>query len=155
MNRRNLLLAFPALAALAACQTGNTTLAVVAQDVSTIASGLLGVLPNLPANIVPAATMAKVGEAVADLQKLAAQLSSTATTTAAQPIVQQVEADVNTIVDALAAFPIPPPYSTAIQAAAVLLPVIEVAVGFVVPAKTASASMTADQARAALRVVGR
>lgn len=154
MNRRHLLIATPALL-LAGCVTGNTALATVAQDVATIASGLLGVLPNLPANIIPSATMAAVGAAVADLQSLASQVSSAASTTAAQPIVKQVETDVNTIVNALAAFPIPAPFSTAIQAAAVLLPIIEVAVGFVVPASAVRGAMTPDQARAALKAVAR
>jgi hypothetical protein len=140
------------LLGLAACKSGNTNLATAANYVSSIATGFLNVLPKF-ADIegMPTALMAQIGQWIADLQNLAAVIKTTAEATAAQPVVQQVEADVNAIVGALAGFPIiPPPISTVLTAATFLLPVIEAAINMlllpeppVAPATTAGVRIPA------------
>lgn len=170
MLRRNLLLGSTALGVTAcAGQTVDQDVVMVAADASTIANGLTGVLAQLGPLAatygIPASTMASVSTAVAGLQAIAAQMSGVTTAAAAQPMVQKIETYVNTIVSALAAFPlIPPPISTTLTAAAILLPVIESVVGIVInnvaPAAVRRASVgvsniptkaQADQARLILR----
>jgi hypothetical protein len=159
ITRRLLVSAAPAVALaplLAACagKTVDQSIATVVTDVSTIANGLQGTLTQLGALGVAGLTPAivsTVGNYVADLQQVATQVSGATTTAAAQPLVQKVETYVNTIVSTLALIPLPPPISTALQAAAILLPVIEVAVGLLVPPTNgASPGMTPDQARLVL-----
>ena len=146
---------------LAACGTGTPAqqLATVVNDVSTIANAFVNALPALAATtgkISPVA-IANVQQAVATLQTLATQLSGVATTTAAQPIITQVEATVNLIVNTLAPFSValPPPWGEILPAVAVLLPVVELAVGLVVPAsaplrRAAVPGLTPDEARVIL-----
>lgn len=156
MLRRNLLIATPALA-LGACNTINIdkTLATVAADANLIAGGLKGVLAQLgPLNIpgLDTAILGKAATAIAGIQTVAASLTGVTSTAAAQPLVQKIESYVNVVVSALASLPLPPPISTAIQAAAILLPIIEIAVGLAVPASAAKASpaMDANMARVIL-----
>lgn len=145
------------------CATANQVASTVAQDASLIATGLKGALANLGALNIPGLTADKVmtiGLAVAGLQTVATSLLMATTTAVAQPLVQQIETDLNAIVGALAGLPLPPPISTALQAAAILLPVIETAIGMVLPPTApatpaarlaASVTMTADQARLILK----
>jgi hypothetical protein len=64
-----------------------------------------------------------------------------------------IEADVNALVASLAGLPLPPPAPTVLQAAEVLLPVVEAAVGLILPQPpvTARAAMTAAEARLVLK----
>jgi hypothetical protein len=124
ITRRSLGLALAA-APLAAC-AGGTSLQTVASDVNIIAGAMKGVLVQLGALSIPGLTpqlMAQIGGYVADLQSVAAAISGTSSVDAAKPLVAQVETLVNAIVGALAVLPLPPPISTALQAAAILLPV--------------------------------
>lgn len=153
MLRRNLLLC-TALVPVAACATLDTTLATVAADTNTIALGLKGVLAQLGTLNIPGLTtsvMATVGTAISSLQSVAAAIAGTTTTAAAQPLVQKIESYVNTVVGALALLPLPPPISTALEAAAILLPLIETAVGLatnsVMRPRGVMPGMTPDQAR--------
>jgi hypothetical protein len=152
ITRRSLGLALAA-APLAAC--AGVSLQTVASDVSIIADGMKGVLVQLGALSIPGLTpqlMAQIGGYVADLQSVAAVISGTSSVDAAKPLVAQVETLVNAIVGALAVLPLPPPISTALQAAAILLPVIEMALGMVTGQPKAKAgAMSADQARMVLR----
>jgi hypothetical protein len=157
ISRRSILAVTP-LAALAACagQSADQTIATVAADANTIAGGLQGVLAQLGPLNVPGLTpsvISTVGVAVSQIQTVAASISGVTSAAAAQPLVQKIETYLNTIVAALAGLPLPPPVSTALQAAAILLPIIEVAVGLVVQqaAKAAPGAISPDEARMILR----
>lgn len=167
--RRSVFALAPAAAALlAGCSSlpwfSNSSVQQAATDMSTIATAFKNILPQLgTVQGISASLVAEAGTIVADLQSLAAQVAQAASTAAAQPQVQQFEADLNALVAALAGLPLPPPISTALAAAAVLLPVIEAAVGMLVPppapaptpapAPVAGAAprMTPDQARSYLK----
>jgi hypothetical protein len=145
---------------LAACTAAqvNNALVQAGTDAKLIGNGLLSVLPQLAtvAGITPA-TLAAVQAAVTGIQTAATAIAAASSASAALPAVQSLEADFNAIIGALASVPlIPPPISTALQAASILLPIIEAAVGLVLPAQavaphamaTAPASMnTPDSAR--------
>jgi len=67
-------------------------------------------------------------------QALLTGISSSLAATASAPVVQEVEAAVASALQTLAAIPaIPPPYSTVIAAAGVVLPIIESWVASVIP----------------------
>lgn len=159
MNRRYFLAA--STLALPGCTlTGNapnttvdSAISLVANDAGLIANGLQGVLTQLPAlNIsgLTPAILAEVGSDVADAKALAVALAGATSAAAAQPIVQKIETYVNTIVSTLAVLPLPPPISTALQAAAILLPVIEAAVGLIVGPQASRGGMAANEARLVL-----
>jgi hypothetical protein len=121
-----------------------------AADVATIATSLNTALNNPAiAAAIPGGLPAPVSAALADLVAVSQALATATSTTTAQTSVAQVEKDVNTVVNALSALPLPPPAPTILLAADVLLPVIEGAVGMIVP-QTSSAplnGMTSDAAR--------
>jgi hypothetical protein len=143
-----------ALLAVTACagQTAAQVTQTVVSDANTLATGLAAELPALAA--LPGANtvaIAKIEADVADLQKADAALSASLTTTAAQPIVQQIEADVNGLVSVGATLPLPASVSLAFQAAEVLLPVLEAGVNMAVPVGAAANAMTPAQALAILK----
>ena len=145
MNRRNALLAlWGAAVTLTGCAGGSNVPANVATDAGLIASGLAGAFKSVAA--VPGAVVT----ALSDLASAAQALASADTTAAAQPLVQRIEADVNAVVAAVAALPLPANVSTAITAAQVLLAVIEAGVNLVVSASAAPAAMTPEEARLVL-----
>jgi hypothetical protein len=143
-----------ALLAVSACagQTGNQVAQTVVTDANTLATGLAAELPALAA--LPganAAAIAKIEADVADLQKATSALSASLTTTQAQPLVQQIEADVNALISVGATLPLPAGINVAFQAAEVLLPVLEAGVNMAAPVGVAPGHMTPDQALAILR----
>lgn len=156
MLRRSFIISSSALG-LAACQTVDKNVAIVAADAKIITNGLAGILPQLGA--LGIGIPAEVATALASLQSVADSLGAATTVASAQPLVQKIETYVNTIVGALAAIPlIPPPISLVLQAASILLPVLETAVGLVINSFGASAKMrasargmSADQARLILQ----
>ena len=144
--------------ALYGCANANQVASTVASDASLIATGLQGALANIGnLNIsgLTADRIQTIGLALAGLKTVATSLAMATTSAQAQPLVQQLETDLNAIVGALATLPLPPQISVALQAAAILLPVIEAAIGMVIPtpAPTAPAPqhMTPDQARLILQ----
>ena len=141
--------------ALAGCATlsgnPNQIAAQVLNDANLIASGLANALPGLQASkVVPAPVMAQAQALVGKIQASAASMSATISKNSAQPIVTQIEQDVNSFAALLAGLPLPPPYAQVVQAAVVLLPVIEIGVGLAVPAG-ASHAMTPAEARLVLK----
>ena len=144
---------------LAGCDL-NGALSAAATDAQTIAAGLSGAMASLSSLNIPGltpATVTKVQTAIAAIVTVSKSLSGATSTNSAQPLVQQLEGDVNAVVDALAGLSLPAEISLPLQAAAVLLPVIESAVGLAVSqissatsAKAKASPMTADQARALL-----
>lgn len=167
MNRRTFLSAV-ALAPLAACGTGATgalTPATVIDDANAILTGIGSLLaaPQITA-LIPPTTLAQVqGWITAAHDRMAAVTAGMPAAQGATAL-QTVEGYVNDALNVLAGFPlIPPPYSVFLQAAAVLLPVVEAFVGTVLPPAPApakarlaalrarSVTMTEDQARVILR----
>ena len=137
----------------------NTALSAAASDAQTIAAGLSGAMSSLATLQIPGLTTTTIGKvqtAIAAIVTVANGLSGATSTNTAQPLVQQLEGDVNAVVDALAGLPLPAEIELPLQAAAVLLPLIETAVGMVVSQVTSAAKMRATtpmtpaQARALL-----
>lgn len=167
LSRRHLLTA-SAIAPLAlvgcAGQAPNQTVAALAADVTTIAQGLQAEIPALTATgALSAAQLAQFTGYLTQLEAVATQISVAASAETAQPLVQQVEGIVNAAVAVVAKIPLmPPAVSAALQAVALLLPVIETGAGLAVtqltlppaaaPTPTAAAIVlkTPDQARAYL-----
>lgn len=149
-------------AALSGCAAFSTSvnngLAQVSSDATLIANGLAGALQNISALGIPGLTADKVqtiGVAITSLKTVATSLAAATTQAQAQPLVTQIETDLNAIVGAVAGLPLPPQISMPLQAAAILLPVIETAVNLAVsqittPSAT-SAAITPDQARLILK----
>lgn len=126
----------------AACGTAtNTQIATIAGYASTIAGGLKGALPTIAGVVgINPATETTIATAVGDLQVVAAQLQTAASASAAQPLVQQIETDVNTIVASAAKIQgLPSDVQLALEAAQVLLPPMEQVIGMVVPPSAAPA----------------
>lgn len=157
ISRRTFLAGSSAMAlVLAGCSSTNTpaqNVTQVAADVATIATGLQGSLTTLGTmQGLDPKKLAQVGNYVADLQKLAAQIAAASTTSAQQPLVQQVSAVLNSAVAVMATIPgLPPQVTLGFQAAMVLLPIIETAVGMAVTPPTPAATQLAQQAAAAAR----
>lgn len=164
--RRQLFTLLAASSALAACTqaNGHSTLdpnvAKVAGYVSTIANGLAGTLQQLSTMTVPGlsgSVVAATGAAVSGLEKLAGQIQDALTTTAQQPLVQQVYQLVQqvftSLVPVLSAIPDPTVQTIvqAIQAAQVLLPVIFGIVQLAMPASAPRFSMAPDTAELILK----
>lgn len=148
---------------LTACATLNPNntpqenLAQIASDMSEIASAFQAALPSLTALHIPDAAT----QAVADMQAVVQALGAAAlTTTTAQSTVAKVETDVNAVVDAVAGLSIavPAPLSSILATAPVLVRLAETALNMAVPAsvamKAAASGMSADEARAVLRLAG-
>jgi hypothetical protein len=138
--------------------TPQQNLARVVTDVDNIVGAFAKSLPQIGAvHGISAATLKTVTDAIGNMQVVGKALADAATSiTAAQPLVQQIETDVNAVVDAVAMLPLPPALSAVFQAAMVLLPIIESAVNLSVPApvaaKAKAAGMSPDEARAILRL---
>jgi len=150
------------LTACAALNPNNTpqqNLSLVVSDVSAIAAAFGKALPQIQALNLNADVRTMIDASVADLQAVAKAVSMAASsTTAEQPLIQKIETDVNAIINGLAGVPLPIPLSSIIQAATVLLPIIEAAVNLAVsaPAKARAMAvpMSPDEARAILRLNG-
>lgn len=127
----------------------SSALQAAASDANIIATGLKADLPAI-ATIqgVSPATVASIGALVADIQTISSTITAASSATTALPSVQQLEADFNGIASALSALPLPPQVASVLQAASVLLPLIEMSVGLVVSPR--AESMTPDAARAIL-----
>ena len=164
-TRRALLLGtFAAQATLlAGCgTTGPLTPASVITDAQTIISGLDATLTQIqaadPGLIAPAA-LAKAQGYVAQAKAALATLSANLPAAQGATTLATIEGYINGALNTLAAFPlIPQPYAGYIQAAAVLLPIIEAFSNVTLGTASATASaraapiaMTADHARLLLR----
>jgi hypothetical protein len=139
-----------------ACAGTGTTPAQIVTDVqnavSALASSFSTVLAQAP-NVVPATTAATITSALAQASAVLGSLSTNLTANAAAPLVQQIESALNTVISAAAAVPlIPPPFSTALGAAAIVLPIIEAWLSTVLPAAPTPAA--ASLARAKLATPG-
>lgn len=154
MLSRRQILGSAAVLVLSGCAGGapSSTLQKAISDAGLIASGLAGAVKQLVPEGISSNIVAKATAVVTDIQEAVAAMASADSASSAQPLVTRIETDFNALVGVFAGLPLPPPLGTAIQAAAVLLPVIETAVGLIVSGVQASArsAMTPVQARAAL-----
>lgn len=159
MNRRSIFLGLTALtsvAALAACGgTTPLTPAQVVADANGVVNGLAAAVAGIIASsptLIPADTAATIQSLLGQAEALMASVSSAVGAPSAASVLQQVEAIVNTVLASLATVSaIPAPYSTAIQAAAVILPIIEQFVSTYIPStapKAIAAPSASDLARA-------
>lgn len=146
MNRRHLLSSANTffVAALIGCARSSDVPPTVATDAGLIASGLAGAFKDISA--APDTTVA----ALTDLATAAQALADADTISSAQPLVQRIEADVNAVVAAVEALPLPANTASAIQAAQVLRVLIEAGVNLMVTASGAREAMTPEQARLVL-----
>jgi hypothetical protein len=145
--------------ALASCTTApdgtktikTPTVATISADVGLVAGGLQNALKAaaaVPDLNIPTDTLNIAQASLAGLQGTAQSIAGASSVAAAQPMVQQVETYVNAFVGAVSAVPgLPDNVRAYLQAANVLLPVIEIAVNMAVPVPAAA---NADQARSAL-----
>ncbi len=150
LARRAILAAPLALAACAGRPTAEV-IARVSRDVIILSTGLQTAVDQLAANPALGFTPAlreTCRTALAGIKATAAALATTATAQDAQPLVLQIVAYANTVIGTVSVIPgLPPQVSAALAAAQILLPVIQIAVGFAVPVAPA---VEADKARAAL-----
>lgn len=159
MNRRSFLTA-TALgtvgAALAACSTlqGLSAQGIAQQvvtDAGLVAAGLAAIAPNLKS--LPAALVTTIEGVAKDAAQAASDLVANMSATVAQPLVQRIEGDVETVVKDLGTFVSNVSVSQIVSDVETVLPLILTAVGLALPvgvAKTASPlEVTAARARLA------
>jgi len=161
LTRRKVSVAIPsvlAVGALAACSSGAaTTPAQIVTDaqnaISALANSFSAVVAQAP-NVIPTGTAATINSALAQASSVLGSLSTNLAANVAAPVVQKVEQAINTVISSAAAVPlIPPPFSTALGAASIVLPILEAFVNSILPAP-AGASLAAMKARAALATPG-
>ena len=156
MNRRTLLtgsalaLVTPLIDACSSSGTTTTPTVTVAQVVSVAQNAdatLLQEFSILTPSLSPAqqGVVAKIQAALTDAGRVLKPLSTTMAGNQALPGIQQAEQDFNAVVVAVSMVPLPPPYSTAVAALALSLPILEGFINTYVP--TASASMAMLSAR--------
>lgn len=147
MNRRHLLSIIPALAVTAcagqtAAQIGQTA----ALDAALIGTGLenfVSLSPNMPPG-----TLAKVTAYAQDVQKLATGLSASMTATQAQPVVQQIAADVTAVAQAVAGMVQPGSQAAGILAdVQLVMPLLLLAVQITSPAAAVPGKAEAARTR--------
>lgn len=134
-----------------------TISASVLNDAALIAKGLataLGVLTGL-------GIFTTIATDINNIQNAVALLTATMNESDAQNDVSNIETAINDIIDVAASLPLPPPFGIALQAASVLIPILEGAVGLVISTTSSAARMrsvlmmTPDDARAALtQIIG-
>jgi hypothetical protein len=156
-TRRNLLVttALLPVAIAVGCADIPITPAEILTDVSAVISGLSGALSTVEAAApaaIPAATAQTIQTDLTTAGSVAQNLVAGLPATSGASIVQEVEGYLNDILKVAAAPPlnalIPAPFSTALAAAAVVMPTLEAFVGQYIA--TVSASVETMQARAKL-----
>lgn len=144
--------AVAAVIVLAGCSNFASVEQTVGADANLLASGLSTSLASLAAlKGIPGLTpdvVAKVQTALGAVQAIAAALQNAGSQAQGQALVQQLETAVNTIVAALTVLPLPPQILLGVDAAAILLPIIETGINLAINAQTqAQASAAATQAQ--------
>jgi hypothetical protein len=143
----------PVAVAVTACGStnGGPSLSQLAQDVQTLAAGVGAILP-LISNLsgISGSIMSTVQSALADINEVAAAVGAGGSTIT----VANLSTDVGTILKVLtgSGVTVPSTVTTILQAAMALLPTILSAAGVALSGLAAAApTMSAEQARAALR----
>jgi hypothetical protein len=161
-RRAALMSSIPVALAVAGCVAGSeVTPANVIADASAIVSGLSGALAQVlvaSPNLIPPVIAAQASSALASAQALLGGLTTSTAASTGASILVQVEGYVNTALGYLAPL-VPPPYNVAVEAAVVLLPIVENFISqFVTPPPVPAAArklarpgaMSASEARAVL-----
>ena len=157
MTRRSMFAASTALVAVAlvaACATGAAlTPALIVSEAQAVAQGLSGALNQVPAGLIPAATIATLQNDLTLAEGAASALSSNLPVATEATTVQKINAWINAIFDTLAAPPlngiIPAPFNLAVSYATVVLPGLEAFVDQFIAAAPATSGVSL--AGAALR----
>jgi hypothetical protein len=145
---------FLAMLAIAACGlTAEQITQDVVTDAQVLGTGLAADSAAFSELGASPATVSTIQGDLADLNTEASALNTSLTTTAAQPIVTKIEGDLNAVVAATATISnLPTSLEMKLEAAEVLLPIIEVGVNLATPtAGAAMNQMTPAQALAILR----
>ena len=159
MNRRTLLQGTALTLVggiLAACQSVTTPTVTPAEIITTaqnIGPALLNALTLTAPNALSASQVTTINGYLSDATSLGSKLLPDITATQSAPTVKQIETDINDVITFAAAIPlIPPPFSTALAAASVALPLLEGFLNSVLPATAAAspAALAARQKAAAL-----
>ncbi len=156
LHRRLVLAGLAALPAapLGGCVSGPAITPTAINDIGLIAAALKVLMPQL--GLVSGLSTAAIDtatQAIMDLQAAADAAATANTIAAARPVVTRIAADVNAVIGALSAASLPDALTHVLQAASVLLPIVEAAVGLAAPAGAGTGVMTPAQARAALRTI--
>ena len=162
VSRRTLLsitaAAIPA-SLLAACAGGNVQLTPgqVLDDANNIVAALGTAVSSIGVQspgLIPPETVTMIMQYISDAHGLLSNLSATTTANAAAPVLHQVVADVEVVLTTLTAIPaIPAQYVAIIQAAAIVLPIVEAFVNSVLGAVTPAVSTPSPEALANARKV--
>jgi hypothetical protein len=160
MLRRNFLIATTAIVPITGCstiaQTFDSKLSLLVSDVTLIANGVSSLLPTIGSIAGLSDTVkSTIQLAIDGIREVANQIKGVTSTAAGQPWIQKLETYLNAIVSALSMLPLPPQVSVILQAATVLLPILETIVGLLTnltpaTARVQSGAMSPDAARAAL-----
>lgn len=157
LHRRLVLAGLAALpvAPLVGCVSGAPSVPPAAlSDLNLIADALEALMPQLGlVSGLSAAAINTATQAITDLQAAADAVAAADTIAAARPIVARIASDVSAVIGALSAANLPEALTRALQAASVLLPIIEAAVGLAASAGAGISTMTPAQARATLRTI--
>lgn len=156
LHRRLLLAGLAALpaASLVGCVSGPEIPPAALSDLNLIANALKALMPQLGVvSGLSAAAINTATQAIMDIQTAADAAATADTIVAARPLVIRITTDVNSVVDALSAVSLPEGFTRTLQAASVLVPIIEAAVGLAIPAGTEAGAMTPPQARAWLHTI--
>lgn len=162
MFRRTILLGSPALL-LVSCQTPGTTPAQtvplqVVTDAQNIVQGLTAafntILTAAPGRI-PAAAQGAITLGLSTAASVLAGLNASLTSTAAAPLIQQIEDAINSVISTAASIPlVPEPFRTALGAVAMVLPVLEAFVASFLTAPAPAAAAPGPRAKALAAVPG-
>ena len=138
--------------ALDACANFMANLPQYATDAADIAAGLTTVVGDLKAaQAISPSEAVSLDAALVDVNTAAGALAKNTSITAAKGTVNQLAAAANVVLSATAGIAtLPAADRDLLHAAQTLLPVVEAAVGIVVPAAATEMSMTPEQARAVL-----
>ena len=154
ISRRNIFLLGVSMLPIAACSLTPAQIASISSEVVTnvqaIGSGLKSILPQVAAVVgIPATTVTTVTNLIGEISSVAAGISAVTTQPAATTVVGQIENDLNAVISALAAVPfLPLPITLALQAASVLLPAAETALGMLVPLSVKARADAVDMTKA-------
>jgi hypothetical protein len=126
--------------------TNNTfNTSALAKDISIISLGIEPLIPVITTYTkTDAATTAKLQTLLSEIQANAASVATSTSAAGAQPYAKAVVTAVNAVVGIAATLPLPATYKSILQAATVLLPVVETELGLMkVTHPTAKVSLPA------------
>lgn len=145
-----------ALSACAGQPQGAAIAAQVIDDINTVASSLMPLLPALSSiKGIPPTVIANATTAFNLIVQASGAVSSGMSTGSAAPLVRQMATGAFNLASTLAPYMglLPPPWGTIFTAISVLMPTIQIAVGLAVPPAAGPAPMSVEHARTVLKLV--